>query len=44
MKDFLKKLLSIFQKEKPVEKPVIKRKPRSDKGKPRKVTKKKGKK
>tara|TARA_R110000824_G_scaffold173476_1_gene351596 strand:- start:892 stop:1014 length:123 start_codon:yes stop_codon:yes gene_type:complete len=40
MKDFLKKLLSIFQKEKP----VIKRKPRSDKGKPRKVKKKKGKK
>tara|TARA_R110002050_G_scaffold126388_1_gene247137 strand:+ start:547 stop:660 length:114 start_codon:yes stop_codon:yes gene_type:complete len=37
MKDFLKKLLSIFQKEKPVEKPVIKRKPR-------KVKKKKGKK
>jgi len=43
MKEFLKKLLSIFQKQKPVEKPVVKRKARSDKGKTRKSKKKKGK-
>jgi|TARA_B110000285_G_C15004911_1_gene553324 hypothetical protein len=39
MKEFLKKLLSIFQKQKP----VVERKARSDKGKPRKSKKKKGK-
>ena len=43
MKEFLKKLLSIFQKQKTVEKTVVERKARSDKGKPRKPKKKKGK-
>jgi|TARA_R110000787_G_scaffold285257_1_gene400508 hypothetical protein len=40
MKEFLKKLLSIFQKEKPVI-PVKERKTRADKGKTRKTKKKK---
>jgi len=43
MKEFLKRLLSIFQKEKPIEKTVVERKVRTDKGKPRKTKTKKGK-